>query len=291
MNPQRFYAQGWDDYELIDAGNGKKLERWGPIITIRPEVQAYFKPGHSYAQWQQMAHWEFIETSAQTGEWHALKPDKPLQWQISYGRLRFQLELTRFKHVGLFPEQRFNWDFIKQHINAEDRFLNLFAYTGAASCMACKMGAETLHVDSAKSLLTWAHTNMELSNLHDIKWVHEDALKFAERELRRGKRYQGIIMDPPAWGTGANGEKWKLERKLPELVEAVQGLLAKGGFLILNTYSPSVSLSDLAQLADDYFKAKQIDLGELWMRTSTGKELYFGNVLRLEHYLGYLSDD
>lgn len=291
MSPPRFYTQGWDDYELIDAGNGKKLERWGSIITIRPEVQAYFKPGETYEKWLEMAHWEFIETTPQTGEWHALKSGKPQQWQISYGRLRFQLELTRFKHVGLFPEQRFNWDFIKLRINPETRFLNLFAYTGAASCMARKMGAETLHVDSAKSLLTWAHTNMELSHLSDIKWVHEDALKFAERELRRGKRYHGIIMDPPAWGTGASGEKWKLESKLPELVEAAQGLLAKGGFLILNTYSPSISVPDLAQLAEDYFNAKHIELGELWMRSSTGKELYYGNLLRIDHYLGYLNDD
>ena len=290
MTQERFFTQGWDDYELIDAGNGKKLERWGRIITIRPEVQAYFKPGKSLAEWQALAHWEFIENNAQSGEWHALKADAPKQWQISYGRLRFQLELTRFKHVGLFPEQRINWDFIKQHIEEDARFLNLFAYTGAASCMARKLGAETVHVDSVKQLLTWAHTNMEQSNLRDIKWVREDALKFVERELRRGKQYQGIIMDPPAWGSGANGEKWKLNaKKLQELVEAAQGLLAKGGFLILNTYSPSITLEDLKHLVEHYFfKARQVEVGELWARTTTGKELYYGNLLRVEHYMGYL---
>lgn len=277
---QRTYTQGWDDYELIDAGNGHKLERWGNIITIRPEVQAYFKPGKSETEWQALAHWRFTETGNQTGQWQALREDAPEKWEIHYRDLRFQLELTRFKHLGLFPEQRTNWDYIDEHLPPDGRFLNLFAYTGAASCMARSAEAETLHVDSVKQLITWAHTNMELSGLTDIKWVREDALKFAERELKRGRQYDGIIMDPPAWGLGAKGEKWKLENKLEALLASAQGLLAPGGFLILNTYSPTISLADITQLAHQYFPAKNCEPSELWMKTTTGKELYYGNLLR-----------
>ncbi|MEZ5453617.1 MAG: class I SAM-dependent methyltransferase [Thiothrix sp.] len=285
MNP-RIHTQGWDDYELIDAGNGHKLERWGTIITIRPEVQAYFKPGMSASEWQALAHWRFTETGNQSGQWQALKPEAPEKWQIRYRTLRFQLELTRFKHLGLFPEQRSNWDFIAEHLPAGGRFLNLFAYTGAASCMACSTGAETLHVDSVKQLITWAHTNMEASGLTDIKWVREDALKFAERELKRGRQYDGIIMDPPAWGLGAKGEKWKLENKLEALLASAQGLLAKNGFLILNTYSLAVGQQDITRLAHCHFRPPDCEIAELWMQTTTGKALYYGNLLRVQHQAG-----
>lgn len=277
---QHLYTQGWDDYELVDAGNGKKLERWGGIITIRPEVQAYFKPGKPYGEWQALAHWEFTESGNQSGQWQALQANAPTTWKIGYQNLRFQLELTRFKHLGLFPEQRANWDFIAENLPADSRFLNLFAYTGAASCIARSTGAETLHVDSVKQLITWAHVNMELSGLADIKWVREDALKFVERELKRGRQYNGIIMDPPAWGLGAKGEKWKLESKLETLVAGAQSLLAKGGFLILNTYSPTIGLPEITRLAHQHFRPKDCHIGELWMKTTTGKELYYGNLLR-----------
>jgi 23S rRNA (cytosine1962-C5)-methyltransferase len=279
MNP-RIYSAGWDDYELLDAGDGKKLERWGNIITIRPELQAYFKPGDTAQIWRTLAHWEFIETGKQSGMWQSLKPDTPKRWTIRYRDLHFQLELTRYKHLGLFPEQRCNWDFISEHLTRDDRFLNLFAYTGAASCIARQTGAETLHVDSVKQLLTWAHSNMENSGLSDIKWVREDALKFVERELKRGKSYHGIQMDPPAWGLGAKGEQWKLEHQLKSLLSSAQGLLSKNGFLVLNTYSPSVSLTDIKRLAHQYFKPTNTLYSELWMKTSKGKELYYGNVLR-----------
>ncbi|MBJ6610529.1 MAG: class I SAM-dependent methyltransferase [Candidatus Thiothrix moscowensis] len=280
MNP-RIHTQGWEDYELIDAGNGKKLERWGSIITIRPEVQAYFKPAQTHAEWQQQAHWEFHETGKQSGQWQALQADAPASWQIRYRNLRFQLELTRFKHLGLFPEQRCNWDFIAEHLPAEGRFLNLFAYTGAASCMARHTGAETLHVDSVKQLITWANTNMALSGLADIKWIREDALTFAARECKRGKQYHGIIMDPPAWGLGVKGEQWKLENQLANLLSNAHQLLTPGGFLILNTYSPSISLPDIARLAQQHFHSRHCEWRELWMQTSTGKELYYGNLLRV----------
>lgn len=281
MNEKRIYTTGWEDYELIDAGGGKKLERWGSIITIRPEVQAYFKSEKSFAEWNQLAHFEFISKGAQSGEWKQLKIGTPSHWEIEYQSLRFQLELTKFKHLGLFPEQRINWDFITSHLSGNKRFLNLFAYTGAASCAARSANSETVHVDSVKQLISWARTNQDLSQLSDIKWVHEDALKFVEREIKRSNTYDGIIMDPPAWGIGAKGEKWKLEDKLESLMIGAKTLLNKDGFLILNTYSPTISFKDIEQLANRHFSGSNKEVAELWMKTSTGKELYYGNLLRV----------
>ncbi|WP_292433292.1 class I SAM-dependent methyltransferase [Methylobacter sp.] len=315
----REYGQPWPDYELLDAGNGKKLERWGKVITIRPELQANFKPGWSFAHWRDMAHWEFEEQSSTQGRWLNIKPHAPEQWIISYGNLNLGLKLTKFKHVGLFPEQQANWRFIKERVKVGQKVLNLFAYTGAASLVARNSGAEVVHVDSVKQMITWANENkerttarmqndckdargrvptvgalggagavteveqcMELlpSNLSDIKWVLEDALKFARRELKRGNKYDGIIMDPPAWGLGVKGEKWKLENHLSGLIEAAYGLMNQGAFLILNTYSPKLEPADLATSAGQYFSANQLEIKQLWMPTKTGKELYCGNLLR-----------
>jgi 23S rRNA (cytosine1962-C5)-methyltransferase len=281
MSDVRLYTEGWTDYELIDAGGGKKLERWGNTITIRPEIQAYFKSEKSFTEWNKLAYWEFIPKVGQTGVWKQLKRGATKEWTIKYERLRFRLKLTKFKHVGLFPEQRVNWDFIQQNINHGDSFLNLFAYTGAASCVARFKGAETLHVDSVKQLISWARENMEMSQLMNIKWVHEDALKFSSREVKRGRQYKGIIMDPPAWGIGAKKEKWKLEDKLDELLSNVAGLMGKDDFLILNTYSPKVELRLIRELSKLYFPDRRTEAKELWMKASTGKELFFGNLLRV----------
>lgn len=281
MSEVRIYTQAWDDYELIDAGGGKKLERWGKIITIRPEVQAYFKSEKPFTEWRQIAHWEFIPKGSQSGNWKALKKDVPKSWTIKYKRLKFQLELTKFKHLGLFPEQRLNWDYLLENLKDEDRFLNLFAYTGAASCAARYTGAETIHVDSVKQLISWARINMEESKLLNIKWVLEDALKFAQREQKRGNKYKGILMDPPAWGLGSKGEKWKLEEKIDELLALAATLLEKDGFLILNTYSPTLDIEMIHSLAEMYFGNKTFEVKELWMKTTTGKDLYFGNLLRV----------
>jgi 23S rRNA (cytosine1962-C5)-methyltransferase len=278
----RTFSESWDQYELIDAGGGKKLERWGSIITIRPEVQAYFKSELPFSEWNKIAHWEFIPSKGQSGKWKCLKKGSPSAWQLSYKRFQFRIELTQFKHLGLFPEQRTNWDYIDSNIASENKFLNLFAYTGAASCVARNKGAETFHVDAVKQLLSWARTNMELSRLLNIKWVHEDALKFAERENKRLHLYDGIIMDPPAWGIGAKGEKWKLEDKIDQLLSVSRELLADRGFLIVNTYSPTFTLEMLTELSELYFESMQTELSELWMKTTTGKELYFGNLLRVK---------
>lgn len=276
----KIFTEGWQDYELIDAGGGKKLERWGKIITIRPEVQAYFRSGKPFEEWSKLAHWEFQQKGAQSGQWKRLKK-APETWSIRYNSLSFELRLTKFKHLGLFPEQRSNWDFIHEKLRDEGRFLNLFAYTGAASLVARNAGAETLHVDSVKQLISWARHNMERSRLMNIKWVHEDALKFASRELKRQNQYDGIIMDPPAWGIGAKKEKWKLEDKLDDLLGTASQLLAPKGFLIMNTYSPQVTTEFLQELSALYFSDREHQVAELWMETSTGKKMYYGNVLRV----------
>ena len=281
MSAKRTFAKSWSDYELIDAGGGKKLERWGKLITIRPEVQAYFRSEKTFKEWEQLAHWEFVSKGGQQGVWKPLKKNVPKSWQISFEKLTFNLELTKFKHVGLFPEQEVNWRFIQDHLTSENKFLNLFAYTGAASCAARYCGSETLHVDSVKQLVTWARGNMESSRLLNIKWVIEDALKFALREQKRGNTYDGIIMDPPAWGLGAKGEKWKLEDKIDELLATAESLLSPNGILIVNTYSPTLDLDMLGSLGEMYFQNRQVDVSELWMNTTTGKELYFGNLMRV----------
>jgi 23S rRNA (cytosine1962-C5)-methyltransferase len=270
----------WPDYQLLDAGDGKKLERWGEVITIRPELQAQYNPEWPYTHWQELAHWEFEEHSPTQGSWKNIKTDAPEQWMIAYDKLNFDLKLTKFKHVGLFPEQQANWRFISEQVCAGQKVLNLFAYTGAASLMARSNGADVTHVDSVKQMITWARANMESSHLSDIKWVLEDALKFAQRELKRGNSYDGIIMDPPAWGLGAKGEKWILENQLQSLIATAYGLMNPKAFLIVNTYSPKVTLADLAKAAEPYFTAQQTETKQLWIPAKSGKELFCGNLLR-----------
>ena len=282
MSAAKHFTEPWDDFELIDAGGGKKLERWGEIITIRPEIQAYFHSGIPFDQWKKMAHWEFIEKKANKGVWKPLKKDSPTTWDVKYKRLTFKLELTNNKHLGLFPEQKTNWEFIEDHLSSDDKFLNLFAYTGASSCVARHLGSDTYHLDSVKPIISWAKQNMEKSRIMNVRWVHEDALKFVNREQKRGNTYKAIQMDPPAWGLGAKGEKWKLEDKIDELLAATSAILDKDGFLILNTYSPSVDHETLNELMSIYFHNRNYSVKSLHMKTTSGKHLYFGELVRVQ---------
>ena len=276
----RQYSSPWESYELLDAGGGKKLERFGEVITIRPELQAYFKSELPFEEWYKLAHWEFVAQSNTKGSWKKLK-DASDKWQVKYKDLTFILELTNFKHLGLFPEQVSNWEFIASKLEVDQKFLNLFAYTGAASLVAKSTGAAVFHVDSVKQLINWANENQEVSGLSGIKWVLEDALKFAQREVKRGNFYDGIIMDPPAFGLGAKGEKWILEEKLPLLLDAASQLLNKNGFLIVNTYSPKLAAKDLRNVAGRFFDLNKFTVNELWMKTKTGKDLFYGNILKV----------
>jgi len=278
---KRIYSSHWSDYELIDAGNDKKLERWGKIITIRPDRNAYFSPILSAKEWKQKAHFEFIEESSNKGTWKTLKQNTPKEWQISYKSCVFNLRLTQFKHLGIFPEQQTNWDFIKNNIQKGDKFLNLFAYTGGASLIANAQGSDVIHCDSVKQVISWSKQNMESSNQSDIHWVFDDALKFATKEVKRGKTYDGIIMDPPAFGLGAKKERWKIEAKFPELVKIASQLLRINGFLIINTYSPKLKEDKIYVAVKKYFPNKNIEVKKLSLKTTTGKILEYGELTRV----------
>lgn len=278
----RVFTEQWNDYELIDAGRNQKLERWGKIITIRPERNAYFTAVMSNAEWRAKAHFIFNEISSTKGEWECLKPGTPDQWQISYQDLVFNLKLTQFKHIGIFPEQRTNWDFISEKMIPERRFLNLFAYTGGASLAAQKKGSVTYHCDAVKQINGWATENMESSLLSGIHWVNDDALKFAQREAKRGNRYFGISMDPPAFGIGAKKERWKIEDKFPELLETAVSLLEPNGFLILNTYSPRLTADKIKeQVSKSNLKDKKLEVNTLSLKSTTGKIIEYGVLTRV----------
>jgi 23S rRNA (cytosine1962-C5)-methyltransferase len=286
-----FTPNNFQDYELIDCGEFQKLERFGTQITIRPEPQAVWDRSISIADWEKQAHVKFVSKSSSSGEWKKLKPSAAEQWQIKYPiksidkMISLRLGLTSFKHVGVFPEQSVNWEYIAANINKfgakPSKFLNLFAYTGGASLAACAAGAETTHLDSIKQVVTWANENQQLSGLKDIRWVLEDALKFVKREVKRGNKYNGIILDPPAYGHGPSGEKWKLEDQINEMMKEVIKLLdAKNHFLILNAYSLGFSSLILENLIHQNIETKNVEIGELYLKDKFAKNLPLGAFAR-----------
>ncbi|WP_206367773.1 class I SAM-dependent methyltransferase [Sphingobacterium chungjuense] len=276
----------WKDYELIDCGDFEKLERFGDMILIRPEPQAVWPKSLSNAEWEKRYHIKFKGRSATSGEWLKKNPRLADRWHIAYRNesveIRFRLGLTSFKHVGIFPEQAVNWDYISESVkaikNPKPKFLNLFAYTGGASLIARAAGAEVTHVDSIKQVVTWANENQELSGLQDIRWMVEDALKFVQRELKRGNTYHGIILDPPAYGHGPKGEKWKLEDNIRDMMrDVVQLLDPEEHFLILNTYSLGFSSVIVENLIRTSFPAVQnLEVGELYLQATAGTKLPLG---------------
>lgn len=280
----------FNDYELIDCGGFEKIERFGQYITIRPEPQALWKANLSQKEWEKMAHVRFVPISSSYGSWKKLK-EMPDRWTIDYplhslnlknstlktDTIRFRLALTSFKHVGIFPEQASNWEYIIKCISKmktpNPKILNLFAYTGGASLAAKAAGADVIHLDSVKQVVTWANANMELSNLNDIRWIVEDAMAFVKKEVRRGKKYNGIILDPPAYGHGTEGQKWKLEDMISEMLHNVMDLLEEERFLILNTYSLGFSSLIVENLLG---KQKNLQSGELYLQSRTGFKLPLG---------------
>lgn len=265
-------ASCWKDYECIDAGHGEKLERWKNIILRRPDPQALWPIENEDLEWKK-PHAHYHRSNAGGGNWDFLKPVKE-EWTIQYRHLTFKVSPTGFKHTGLFPEQAANWDFMMDKINnahREIRVLNLFAYTGGAT-MACASAnaSEVVHVDASKGMVAWAKENMALSHLEDkkIRFIVDDVLKFVEREKRRGRTYHAIIMDPPSYGRGPNGEIWKIEEQLYPLISACMEILADDPlFFLVNSYTtgfpPTVLNNILKMTVGKKFPEGSIVAGEI----------------------------
>ena len=298
--------KSWKDYELLDSGDGEKLERFGAYTLIRPEPKALWSKSMSSMEWEKAAHVRFRPGAGfakagkeDSGTWERLGRSED-QWYIRYGgsgdgpEFTLRLGLTSFKHTGVFPEQAPNWEYIYREtrsladrLGRKPKILNLFAYTGAASLAAKAAGADVTHLDSVRQVVTWARGNMENSGLDGIRWVVEDAMKFAKREERRGNVYDGIIMDPPAYGHGPDGEKWKLDECLFEMLGSINSILSpKDSYLVLNLYSNGFSPLLGETVVKQAFhlggkSAYSIESGELALVDRFGKALPLSVVVRL----------
>lgn len=296
-----YVPNNWKDYELLDSGKGAKLERFGEYVLARPEPKALWDKSMSDAEWNSLAHTRFTPGAGfgkagkeDSGTWERLR-NMPDQWWIRYNggpKFSLRLGLTSFKHVGVFPEQAANWDYIFRQTSdiaaktgSRPKVLNLFAYTGAASLAAKCAGADVTHLDSVRQVVTWAHENQDRSGLRDIRWVVEDAMKFAGREARRGNLYQGIILDPPAYGHGPDGEKWKLDECLFDMMKTVGKILApENSFLVLNLYSNGFSAilgETVVRQAFGLTSDTALESGELVIMDRFGKNLPLSIFVRL----------
>lgn len=314
----------WKDYELVDSGDGEKLERFGNYYMIRPEPKALWGKTMPAGEWERIAHTRFRPGAGfakagkeDSGTWERLKRTDD-QWYIKYHGAQkgldfsLRLGLTSFKHVGVFPEQSSNWEYIYRETSklvenarknpsasgvaadGRPKVLNLFAYTGGASLAAKAAGADVIHLDSVRQVVTWAHGNQDASRLDGIRWVVEDAMKFAKREAKRGNVYQGIILDPPAYGHGTDGEKWKLDECLFEMMKTVNTILApENSFLVLNLYSNGFSPVLGETVVREAFGLQEpgttaglagyeLESGELALRDRFGKVLPLSIVIRLK---------
>lgn len=244
-------ADGWKDYEVIDCSKGEKLERWGDYLLVRPDPQVIWDTPKKHKGWKKM-NGHYHRSSKGGGEWEFF--DLPEQWTINYKELTFNLKPFSFKHTGLFPEQAANWDWFGEKIKNAGRpvkVLNLFAYTGGATLAAAKAGASVTHVDASKGMVAWAKENARCSGLAEapIRWIVDDCAKFVEREIRRGKTYDAIIMDPPSYGRGPGGEVWKLEENLYPFVKLCARVLSDQPlFVILNSYTTGLAPSVLGYI-------------------------------------------
>lgn len=280
--------QNWGkNYELIDSGGFEKLEQFGEFVVRRPEPQALWTKSLSEEFWTLKAHAHFKKEkgSNERGEWE-IKKGVPDKWFIPYQsqqlNLKLKISLSSFKHVGLFPEQASNWEFLAKNIpllyNPKPKILNLFAYTGGASLVCRQMGADVTHVDSVKPVLSWARENMEVSGLDTIRWMAEDALKFVKREARRGNFYQGVLLDPPAYGRGPDGEKWVLEEQIDDMLQTVKEILdPKEHILLTNVYSLGFSTLVVENVVKGIFNVPETaESGELYLNDQYDKKLPLG---------------
>ncbi len=282
---QTIQVPPWQDYELIDVGDHKKLERFGKYTLIRPEPQAIWKSKLSYEQWREMADAEFIQKGSSSGIWNRYKkiPDR---WLFYFPldkntELKLRLSLTGFKHVGVFPEQSVNWKDIYHFLKdiPQAQMLNLFAYTGAASVTGALTKAKVTHVDSVKQIITWANDNAQLNNINTIRWIVEDALHFAKNQVKKKNIYHCIVLDPPAYGHGPRGERWQLEESLYEIMKNVLSLLnPEKHLLILNAYSLGLSALVAKNLLIDYAQQthSRVEFGEIYILSKTGYSLPLG---------------
>ena len=279
----------WNEYELIDCGNGRKLERFGEITLIRPEITAIGKPYLSEAQWKEISHGEFVETSKKSGRWDIFKPI-PETWRMEYEsrplqrsehslpersrrnegsglegtHITAELSLTTSKHIGIFPEQVINWQFIERESAnfGHESFLNLFGYTGLSTVFASNFFDKATHIDSIRKVVEWTRRNAENSGRNNIRLITEDAQKFVEREIKRGNKYDGIILDPPAIGSGAKNEKWIFDEMIENLLTNVNLITKDKSFIIMNLYSHSVYGMEVRELLHKCFPHHNVEMCE-----------------------------
>ena len=253
-------ADHWKDYEVIDPSCGEKLERWGRYILLRPDPQVIWKTEKTVPEWNRL-NGHYHRSSKGGGEWEFFK--LPEEWTISYRELNFRLKPFSFKHTGLFPEQAVNWDWCSERIREAGRpvkVLNLFAYTGGATLAAASAGASVTHVDASKGMVTWAKENAAASHLEDapVRWLVDDCVKFVEREIRRGNKYDGIIMDPPSYGRGPKGEIWKIEESIYPFVELAAQLLSDDAlFFLINSYTTGLQPAVLSYMLSAVIRKKR----------------------------------
>lgn len=283
-------ANDWKDYELLDTGGGEKLERWGGYILRRPDPQIIWPLPKETGMWKE-AHAHYHRSSSGGGQWEE-KVKLPERWTITYENLKFIIKPTGFKHTGLFPEQQANWKWMMAKIRAAGRpikVLNLFAYTGGATVACASAGAEVCHVDAAKGMVIWAKENLQASGLGDrpVRFITDDVFKFVQREQRRGNTYDAIIMDPPSYGRGPNGEMWKLESDLYRFVESCAAILTPNPlFFLINSYTTGISATVLTNILSMSLKNKyggSIQSGEIGLPiTASGLVLPCGILGRWE---------
>ncbi|TXC85367.1 class I SAM-dependent methyltransferase [Luteibaculum oceani] len=285
--PRNFISDNWEGYQLIDFGKGKRLEQLGDITIIRPDINAHGNPHLSSIKWDQLADAEFVETKSGKGKWN-YKNDKRLPLKVQFfNSLVANIKTGPYKHFGLFPEQRSNWHFVEEWIkknksqNQQVKVLNLFAYTGASSMVAKYNGSDVIHVDSSKSVINWANENQSINGLSGIRWCFEDALKFIEKEAKRGRKYEGVIMDPPAFGISGKGKRWKIEDQIGDLIEnAVKILNPKRHFFVLNTYSPRVNVGDIKNQVVELRGKNNVEVGKLCLISQSKSLLPTGDLIR-----------
>ena len=275
-------ADHWKDYEVIDTSCGEKLERWGRYILLRPDPQVIWKTEKNVPEWNRL-NGHYHRSSKGGGEWEFFK--LPEEWTISYRELNFRLKPFSFKHTGLFPEQAVNWDWCSERIREAGRpvkVLNLFAYTGGATLAAASAGASVTHVDASKGMVTWAKENAAASHLENapVRWLVDDCVKFVEREIRRGNKYDGIIMDPPSYGRGPKGEIWKIEESIYPFVELAAQLLSDDAlFFLINSYTTGLQPAVLSYMLSAVIQKKrggEVQSSEIGLPVSSnGLVLFF----------------